>query len=36
MQMEETEVDDTNSFVTSVRLKARCVLLRAKVIFSPF
>ncbi|GJM85121.1 hypothetical protein PR202_ga01545 [Eleusine coracana subsp. coracana] len=30
MQMEETEVDETNSFVTSVKVKARRVLSRAK------
>ncbi|GJN21176.1 hypothetical protein PR202_gb08632 [Eleusine coracana subsp. coracana] len=30
MQTEETEVDETNSFVTSVKVKARRVLSRAK------
>ncbi|XP_062219168.1 probable magnesium transporter NIPA8 isoform X2 [Phragmites australis] len=30
MQMEEAEVDDTNSFVTSVKVKARHVLQKAK------
>lgn len=30
MQMEETEVDDTNSFATSVKVKAKRILLKAK------
>ncbi|AQK52782.1 putative magnesium transporter NIPA8 [Zea mays] len=32
MQMEETDTDDSNSFVTSVKAKAKRVLLKAKVI----
>lgn len=32
MQMEETDTDDSNSFVTSVKIKAKRVLLKAKVI----
>jgi hypothetical protein len=30
--MEETDTDDSNSFVTSVKAKAKRVLLKAKVI----
>ena len=30
--MEETDTDDSNSFVTSVKVKAKRVLLKAKVI----
>lgn len=33
MQMDETEANDSNSFVTSVKVKAKRVLLKAKVIF---
>jgi len=32
MQMEETDTDESNSFVTSVKVKAKRVLLKAKVI----
>jgi hypothetical protein len=32
MQMEETEADDSSSFVSSVKVKAKRVLLKAKVI----
>ena len=33
--MEETQADGSNSFVTSVKVKAKRVLLKAKVIIFP-
>ena len=33
LQMEETEADDTDSFSTSVKVKAKQILSRAKVSF---
>ena len=35
MHMEETQADGSNSFVTSVKVQAKRVLLKAKVIIFP-